>query len=189
MNRDPTLTSQTKANNLITKLLKFKSITEEQGKTFKNYNSIPPRLYGNPKIHKEGFPSRPIVSLVQGPLSSISKYLAEVLKKSYIIDNEYYIRDSFHFSSIINGLKIPENYVIVSFDVVNLYGNMSKNSIIKAISNKWENIKNFTKGLTKKFFIEIIEFVLGNNYFKYRDQFYVQTFGCAMDSKLSQILA
>ncbi|XP_058817322.1 uncharacterized protein LOC131680624 [Topomyia yanbarensis] len=38
-------------------------------------------------------------------------------------------------------------------------------------------------------FIEIVEFCLNNSYFRFRDKFYLQTFGTAMGSPLSPILA
>lgn len=46
----------------------------------------------------------------------------------------------------------------------------------------------YRRNIRKKF-IEIIEFVIDNNYFRYNNEFYVQIFGCAMGSKLSPIIA
>lgn len=150
LNRDPTLTVQTKANAIISELVKLKSITPEEGKTMKIYNAIAPKIYGNPKVHKEGYPLRPIISSVQGPTIHVAKYIATILKKAYNTDNDYYISDSIHFSKLVNNLKIPDNHVLISLDVVNFFGNLTKNIINKAIKNKWETIKAYTNGLTQK---------------------------------------
>lgn len=189
LNRNPTLTVQNKANGIISNLVKLKCISDETGKTLKIYNAVTPRIYGNPKIHKEGFPLRPIVAGIQGPANKVAKYTALILKKAYNIENDYYIGDSFQFARKINNMKIPENYVVISLDVVNLFGSISKSIIIKAITKNWETIKEHTNGLTKKGFIEMIEFILDNNYFSYKNEYYLQIFGCAMGSKLSPILA
>lgn len=181
LSRDPTLTIQNKSNKIIANLVKSKLMTEEEGKVRKIYNSIAPRVYGNPKVHN--------VSGIQGPTNHVAKYMASILKKAYNTENEYYIADSFQFSRLINNFKMPENDVLVSLDVINLFGNMSKSIIVKAINSKWDTIKTFASGLTERKFVEIVEFILDSNYFTYNDQFYLQTFGCAMGSNLSPILA
>lgn len=189
LNRDPTLTVQTKANTIVSNLVKQNTITEEQGKKMKIYNALSPRIYGNPKIHKENVPLRPIVSSILGPTIHLAKYIADILKKAYNTNNKYYITDSFHFARIANNLIIPDNYVLISLDAVNLFGNLSKNIINTVINNKWDTIKIHTNGLTEKKFMEIINFILENNYFSYNNEFYLQTMGCAMGSKLSPIIS
>lgn len=189
LNRDPTLTVQNKANAIITDLVKHNYISPEEGKTMKIYNANAPKIYGNPKVHKDGYPLRPIISSIQGPTNNIAKYIATILKNAYNTDNEYYITDSFHFSSVVNNLKIPDNYVLISLDVVNLFGSLTKNIINEVIKARWETIKTYANGLTEKKFLEITDFVLDNNYFSYNQKFYIQILGCAMGSKLSPILA
>lgn len=186
--RDPTLTIQTKCNKYIEKLEKSKYITKEKAKEMKTYSSVAPRIYGNPKVHKNDFPMRPIVSSINSPLNSLSEFIADILKVSYEEENEYYVRDTFHFAKTVNNFILPADYTLISLDVVNLFGNLDKHDVIKVIKEKWNQIKNHTQ-INMELFLEIVSFLLENNYCTYKGEFFQQIFGCAMGSKLSPILA
>jgi hypothetical protein len=60
-------------------LLKTSTLAEEVCKPWRPAGTRPPRLCGLPKIHKEGFPLRPIVSNIGAPTYDLSKYLAGLL--------------------------------------------------------------------------------------------------------------
>lgn len=49
----------------------------------------------------------------------------------------------------INNRQIPDNYVILSLDVVNLFGNISIQLVKSVLSNKWENIRPHAKSVSK----------------------------------------
>jgi hypothetical protein len=69
LTRDPSdLTEQKTAL-----LLKKSTLTEDICKQLHPSGSRPPRLYGLPKIHKEGVPLRPIVSNICAPTYQLSK--------------------------------------------------------------------------------------------------------------------
>jgi hypothetical protein len=55
-------------------LLKKSSFSEEVCKQLRPQGSRPPRLYGLPKIHKQGVPLRPIVSTTGAPTYRLAKY-------------------------------------------------------------------------------------------------------------------
>jgi len=61
--KDPTDAIERKT----TLLLKKSSLTEETRRQLRPAGSRPPRMYGLPKIHKEGIPLRPIVSNIGTP--------------------------------------------------------------------------------------------------------------------------
>ncbi|XP_044755068.1 uncharacterized protein LOC123314022 [Coccinella septempunctata] len=186
--RDPTQTIQTQCNKFITRLVEKNYITEQQAKSMKTYNSVAPRIYGNPKVHKPGNPIRPIISSINSPMTSLSRFMASILKAAYNTDNDFYIKDSFQFSDQINNYILPDNYKIVSFDVVNLFGSLEKNLIVGVLKNKWEDIKQHTS-MDEDTFFEIMSFLLDKNYCTFRGKFYSQIVGCAMGSELSPIIA
>lgn len=95
LQRDPTPSVQTKSNSFISILLTHKVISKEKAKSMKVYNSVTPKIYGNPKIHKDGIPLRPIVSCIQSPTRHLSEFVVDISKSAYDEDNEYYIKDSF----------------------------------------------------------------------------------------------
>lgn len=186
--RDPTNSIQQKCNKFVSKMHDKGYITEQQAKKLKTYNSTCPRIYGNPKVHKPENPLRPIISSVNSPMTNLSKLMADILKSAYNTDNDYYIKDTFDFAAQINNFQLPNNHKIVSFDVVNLFGNLDKNNIIRILEKKWETIQYHAK-MDKDLFLEIIQYILENNYCTFRGKFYQQIFGCAMGSKLSPILS
>lgn len=186
--KDPTTTLQTKCNNYITRLFKSNSISKEQEKTMKCYNSVCPKIYGNPKIHKQGYPLRPIVASIQSPMSSLAEFTAKVLSNAYDQNNDYYIKNSFEFASFMNNQIIPPGYQLASLDVVNLFGNIYKELVLEVIEVKWSIIEEHCN-VPKALFLEIIEFLLTNNYFTFQGEYYVQIFGCSMGSKVSPILS
>ena len=73
--KDPTTTIEWKT----TLLLKKSSFTEETCRQLSTTSSRPPRLYGLPKIHKEGVPLRPTVSNIGATTYQLSKHLAGLL--------------------------------------------------------------------------------------------------------------
>lgn len=89
---------------------------------------------------------------------------------------------------MINNFKLPQDCTLISLDVVNLFGNLGKSTVVEVMNIKWDIIKEHTK-INKKLFLEMVQFILENNYFVFQERYYSQTFGCAMGSKLSPILA
>lgn len=188
IHRDPTSTIQNTCNKLVSRLCDKGYITQQHAKEMKTYNSVCPRIYGNPKVHKTNNPLRPIISSTNSPMSKLSKLIADILKSAYDTNNEYYIKDTFDFAHQINNFQLPNNHKLASFDVVNLFGNLEKNKIMEVLEKKWDKIRTHTK-IEKKVFMEITMFLLENNYCTFRGKFYQQVFGCAMGSKLSPILS
>ncbi|KAG8239602.1 hypothetical protein J437_LFUL018654 [Ladona fulva] len=75
MNRDPTDTVASKTSNLIRK----SGLPEEMMGRMHPGAPAPPRLYGLPKIHKEGAPLRPIVSAINSPTYNLAKVLSSLM--------------------------------------------------------------------------------------------------------------
>lgn len=186
--RDPTCTIQQKANKLISKIKSGGMIEDSLARKFTIYNSIPPKFYGLPKIHKDPVKLRPIISSIDSPTSGVSQLITDVLTRAYSIDNEYYIKDSFQFSSLMNNRQIPANYVLVSLDVVSLFSNIPLYLAIRCIEKKWESI-NTHCNIDKATFLELIKFVFDNTYFSYNNQFYKQILGTPMGGQCSPIIA
>ena len=76
---DPTIKLEKKAKEL----LEQSDIPEQIIKEITPKNSIPPRLYRLPKVHKPDIPLRPIVSNIESLTYGLAKYLADKLKKKF----------------------------------------------------------------------------------------------------------
>ena len=97
-------------------------------------NTNLPRIYGLPKIHKENFPLRPVVSLINTPTYNMSKTFANIFKDS-LPSPKSQVKNSFIFKEVITKIKIPSDHIMISLDVTSLFTNVPidlvKNSIEK----------------------------------------------------------
>nr|CAI5820872.1 unnamed protein product [Callosobruchus analis] len=140
-----------------------------------------------PKLHKNGIPLRPIVSTIQSPFNKLSKYLKDILN-NIINKNPSYIKDSWHFKEKIKNINIPNNYKIISLDVVSLYTNIPIDLALHIIETKWNDIEQYTN-IPLNEFKKAVEITLNSTYFIFQDKFYKQIYGCAMGSSLSSCIA
>lgn len=189
LSSDPTSKIQSKNNSLVKELKDKEFIDGNTAKKLNSYKGVSPTIYGLPKIHKERIPLRPIVSTINSPTSDLSKFMANILKIAF--DDSFHIyavRDSFMFSEKVNNLKIPADHVLVSLDAVSLFTNISWDLTRDTINTEWEKIRSVTN-IPLEEFIRILKFLFDSNYFKYKDEFFSQIFGCPMGSNLSPILA
>lgn len=146
-----------------------------------------PRIYGLPKIHKSGVPLRPIVSCINGPTYNLSKFLSGIFYKS-IDHSKYNIRNSYDFKEFITNQKLPQNYVLISLDVVSLFTKIPLNLVMDNIDRRWHTIaKHTTIPLVE--FREMVNFALVSNYFVYEGKYYYQRSGTPMGSCLSPAIA
>lgn len=187
LRNDPTNIYQSKNNTLIKKIISKKLMPEPEAKKLMIHNAVAPKIYGLPKLHKPGTPLRPIVSCIQSPFYKLSKYLSNCLSK-ITCKNNYYIKDSFSFKDFISSVNIPNNYKLVSLDVVSLYTNIPNDIVTKILKEKWNTLKEHTS-LTQDIFIESVNLALTNNYFQFKNLFYQQLDGCAMGSPISSTVA
>ena len=59
-------------------------------------NSTAPHIHRLPKIHKTGFPFRPIISFINSPFYSLSKFIA-VLLTPLVGTNDFTVKNSHEF--------------------------------------------------------------------------------------------
>ena len=59
-------------------------------------------MYGLPKVHKQGVPLRPILSMVNAPQQELAKWLAELLKPVVLKYSKHTVKDSFEFCSVLD---------------------------------------------------------------------------------------
>lgn len=56
-------------------------------------------MYGLPKIHKDGAPLRPVLSMINAPQHEMVKWLMEILQPVLAKYSNHMIKDSFEFCS------------------------------------------------------------------------------------------
>lgn len=120
---DPTLRIQKSNNIIVERWIDNKYISELEGKRLITNNASISRFYALPKIHKENTPFRPIVSSIDSPTYRLSKFIQRIIS-NISKDTPSRTEDSFHFQKFITTANVPENYVLISFDVTSLYTNV-----------------------------------------------------------------
>ncbi|XP_044749771.1 uncharacterized protein LOC123310370 [Coccinella septempunctata] len=188
LNNDPTLKTQRLTNNLISQLHIQGHISEYKSKKLKRYNSIPAKIYALPKTHKKGpLRFRPIVSAIGSPTYNISKYIHDILVQvgstlPYNLKNSCDVRDQ------ITRVNIPDNFILMSLDVVSLFPSICKDLIIEIINIKWSTIKAYTTISSKSMFRQLIKHIFENSFFQYEGEHFQQLDGCSMGSPSSPSL-
>lgn len=182
---DPTSKVQNKNNKLIQQLIKSNKLDPQLGKSLKCNNGIFPKMYFLPKIHKKEIPLRPILCFVGSPTYNLSKHLSSLL--TYCFDkDETYVKNSFEFVQFIKNFQLPDNYVLISLDVVNLFTNIPVDLTITHIKQSWDKIKPYTS-LNEDDFILLFEFCIDSGFFKFDGHFYQQIYGLGMGNCMSPV--
>ena len=121
LSKDQTPANNETVNNVIKNFQKENLITKNAAKGLKTTSPRTPRLYIQPKIHKQGNPGKPVISSVNCHTSIISKYVNYHLQP-IVQQIPSYIQDTSDFLQKINKTeKIPNNSYLVSLDVRSLY--------------------------------------------------------------------
>ncbi|XP_044764498.1 uncharacterized protein LOC123321057 [Coccinella septempunctata] len=180
---DPTDRFQRKGNEIVKEMVLCNVIDDDSAKSLKSHNAVPPELYGLRKTHKLTPTMRPVVSCVNSPTYNLSKFIQNILTQ-VSTTSEYNVKNSFVFAESIQGLVIPENYILVSLDVVSLFTNVPKDLVVELTKSRWSYIAAYTD-MTKEMFIRVIEFIFQSSYFSFNDEIYSQNEGTAMGNPAS----
>jgi hypothetical protein len=150
----------------------------------------PPHIYGLVKVHKTGFPLRPIVSSIGSPCQNLARYLVPILNpligKSLTCLKRYE-----QFVKLINGQHISERHVLMSLDVVSLFTTTPVDeSLLVVHKRSEEDVKlQHRTHHTVDTIMELLTVCLCNTYFYWNGDFYRQKRGMAMGSSLSPVVS
>ena len=176
-------------DNILDTLYEKNAITRDIKTTLTPDQPSPARLYGLPKFHKAlvgGLPNyRPSISQIGSPTYKIAKYLLDFI--SPITKNEYTLKDSFEFVSMID--KQDHNSFRCSFDIDSLFTNVpleeTKEIVIKNVFGRKRKIN----GLSKSDFRDLLKLATMGTVFYFNGNYYKQLDGLAMGSPLGPALA
>ena len=144
------------------------------------------RMYDLPKVHKDNCPLRPVVSYINSPSYFMAKFFKNILKS--VPKPFSNMKNSFEFINKIKNLKIPNNYAMVSLDVISFFTNIPLDLVLISIEKRWYCISKFTKLSLEQFKLGI-KILMEQSFFKFNHRFYRQTFGTPRGSPISPSLA
>jgi hypothetical protein len=133
-----------------------------------------------PKIHKETFSTRPIISYKRHFLNDLC-FLLNFILRPYVLRTESYIKDSQNFIQKTKDIVIPVGYTIATADFTALYSNIDHEDCLSSLTEFFKD-KLDSEHITIKGFHMILKLVLENNYFKFGNRFFKQKLGIAMGS-------
>ena len=84
-------------------------------------NPLCPRLYGLPKVHKDNFPMRPVVSFYTAPSYKLAQKANSLFSSKCQYNPKFTVKNSLELIDKIKNIIVPENAILVSFDVVSLF--------------------------------------------------------------------
>ena len=183
---DPTAKFKRKLVGTLQRLNEKDKIDSDQYKLLYPTAENTPRIYCTTKIHKQGYPVRPIVDYMGSIAYQTSKALAEMLSPM-VGQTECHIKNSKHLEDDLPKLTIEDGNIFNSHDVVSLFTNTPIDKTLEIIRERLENdntLKQRTR-LDIDDIMELLEFVLTT----FRGKVYKQKFGAAMGSPCSAIIA
>lgn len=140
-----------------------------------------PQFYIIPKIHKTPISSRPIVASFTAPTRNVSIYIDTVLQS--IVEEYPWIAEN--SQEVVADLEAYTFYYpsdklwLVTADVVSLYTNINTKEGIQTINYVLKDRKD------GEYHLNLLAWVLNNNYFKFGDNTYHQIQGTAMGTNLA----
>ncbi|BHF60481.1 hypothetical protein SprV_0100344600 [Sparganum proliferum] len=146
------------------------------------------RFYGLPKVHKDGVPLRPIVSLKGTPTYGLAKWVFRRLK-FLTTESDTTVSSSAQFLEKLNGVSLHPNEVMVSFDVTSDFTSIPQDLAIEPIElllqSKYDETEN---RLGRAQVLQLLKFCL-RTYFTFDGTIYEQVKGTPMGSPISGFIA
>ena len=145
------------------------------------------KTYSLIKIHKTGFPIRPIITAIKSSVNDVSKFFTQCLSKN-LKKTTSHVDNSLKLKEKIEKFQIPPDFEIISLDVVSLFTNIPEYLVYNSLEKRWTQLYNKIN-ISCTEFLNVIKFILNNNYFQFNEKYYQQIFGSSMGNPISPILA
>ena len=187
LKRDLTPALQRKLNSKLLTLKKTDAFDTKRYYRLRCSVPQPPKLYGLPKLHKPGFPMRPIVSFCGSPTYQLSKYLTTILQP-LTEQSRRKLQSTENFIDAIKTVQIPDDYKLVSFDVKSLFTSIPLQLALQCTETAIQQ-STVTLPLPTDDIMDLLNLCLTSTYFQYNGKHYKQLHGTAMGSPVSVVVA
>ena len=190
LDKDPTQRTERKLNEKLANLKRENKISDSLYNKLRSSDGLPPRFYGLPKIHKPGYPLRPIVSFIDSPTYMLSKHLAQILRP-LMNNTDLTVKNSVEFCEQMKNVRPKEDDELLSFDVVSLFTFIPVDLAIQVATDVLSNDETLQDRSTIPVddIVDLLDFCLSTTNFKYNNIYYQQIFGTAMGSPVSAVMA
>ena len=183
MGANPTDEHAALVSNAIDDLKHRELIDARTAEKLKPVNPSTPKMYFLPKVHKEKFSGRPVVSSIGCHTEKVSSYVEHHLQPlNQSLPS--YVKDSTDFIKKIEALpEEPNDNILVTMDVRSLYTNIPNDEGIEAVQHFFRQRARPGDGILSRIVSVFLRLILTLNNFVFNDQNYIQINGCSMGTK------
>lgn len=155
----------------------------------KSTKTMIPEFHAIPKVHKTPWAPRPIIPSHSWVTSTTSTVLDHLLQP--ILDELPWVASS--TKEVITGIEqcTPNGTApiwIVTGDLVSFYTNIDPKQCSKVVAAAWNRFR-LDSSIPDKTIRRMVKFVMDNNFFSYRGQFFQQIKGLAMGTACAPTVA
>ena len=104
----------------------------------------PPLMFGQPKVHKQGMPLRPIVSCRNTIFSALTKECGRILGP-LVGKTSHHIKDSCDLVDKLRNISIPTGYSMCSFDLKDMFTCLDQETTLRLAKTMLENDRSLSK--------------------------------------------
>ena len=173
------------------KLLKLnKVITDPQYDYLFSCAAKLPSFYALIKIHKPGYPIRPIVSFCGSPSYFCARFLSKILTPA-TSNCQFKLKNSLSAKEKLKTYIINDAYTLISFDIISLFTSIPHDLAISSTKKFLENNPDIFRSTTlnSDHILKLISLCLDASFFSSRGMFFKQIKGLPMGSPISVVLA
>ena len=189
---DKTPAIETALNSFLNDLKSSGELTDGLFDSLRAVGSMRPRMYGLPKVHKEGCPLRLILSMTGSPQYCVSRWICELLEPVLVKYSTHCVKDSFEFVDLLKEKQIRSAGHMCSFDVVSLFTNVPLHETIDICMDSLyrdDAIEPTYTAINEDSLRKLLLMVTSGVEFSFDNMMYRQTDGVSMGSPLGPVLA
>ena len=110
-------------NETMRAMLEKKStlFNSKTGESFKVIRVVPPRIYGQVKLHKNDHPIRPVIAFCTHPSYKIAAFLADWFKGITTFSPQYAIKNSILLADELCKKRFSKGSILFSIDEISMF--------------------------------------------------------------------
>ncbi|XP_068696962.1 uncharacterized protein [Montipora foliosa] len=187
LNEDITVDIQKRVTVYVNRMYTDDLIDEKTKQYLIQPDVKPGRFYILPKVHKPGYPGRPIVSSNSHRTERISHFIDHHLQP-LVHKLPSHVKDTNDFlNKLLTIGKLPSNSLLVTLDVSSLYTNIPHNEGINACDHFLRTDPHNT--IPTGTICDLIRMIPTMNNLTFNDSHYLQIHGTAMGTKMAPSFA
>lgn len=151
--------------------------TNERKYRILSLSPTPPNIIGLIKLHKDGNPIRRVANWKNAPAYKLVKHLTHILNSTVEFPYAFNVQNSTQLIVVLNDIKIDDNSRRASFDISNMYANISVRELRSIILNILNSI--LFDDQQHKHVLHIFDIVVNQNNLSHNKTLFQQIDGLA----------